>query len=131
MGRMGQLACEPYDVDEGREYVGYLDHVLRECDRLLAVGRLPDSEAMRAFLDHAHVVLDHVRHDVAEAGATQQRTVRTVLTLTLDEHRRMVSMNESIKTLLEILEFRQAVQLNRTDAVGRVAAAIQEGSFTS
>lgn len=128
---MGQLVTEAYDTAEGQEYVDYLERVLGECDRLRSEGRLPDNETIASFLDDAQGVLQQVRHDVAAASASGQRTVVTRVEMTHTEHNRMLAMNESVKNLLEILEFRQAVQLNRTEAVGRVAAAIQGGAFST
>ena len=126
---MGQLVTAAYDTAEGQEYIGYLAHVLSECHRLLAEGRLPDNETVASFLDDAQRILEQIRRDVAEATARSQRTVVSHVPMTAAEHARMVTMSESLKNLLEILEFRSAVELRRTDAVGRVAEAVSGGAF--
>jgi hypothetical protein len=126
---MGTLISKPYDVTEGQEYAAYLDRVLGECRRLLREGRLPDGDGIVAFLDDAQLVLQCVRRDVAEAGASAQTTVRSELQLSKQEYDRYQTMGESILTLLQILEMREAVVLNRTESVARVADAFQSGEW--
>lgn len=127
---MGRLESAPYDVEDGREYVEYLTRVQRDFARLVDSGRLPATDDLAAFMDTAEQVIDQVRRDVAHASATGRTEVVSVIEMSPAEHTRMVSMNDSLRTLLEILEIRQALELNRTPAVGRVSDAIQTGRFT-
>lgn len=126
---MGTLTSQEYATEDGREYVAYLDRVLQECVRLRAEGRLPDSDGVDGFLGDAQVVLHQVRRDVASASARGAGLTTTEVRLSSEEHQRIVMMGESLRTLLEILEMRKALVLDRTPAVARVAQAVLEGSF--
>jgi hypothetical protein len=128
---MGTLISEPYSVVEGQEYVAYLDRVLGECQRLLREGRLPDAEGIVGFLEDAQPVLQRVRRDVAAATATGETTIRSNVDLTTQEYQRYQTMGESVRNLLEILEMRDALVLNRTESVARVADAFQRGEFVT
>jgi hypothetical protein len=128
---MGTLTSHPYDVSEGQEYAGYLDHVLTECHRLVREGRVPSDDGILAFLEHAAVVLRRVQADVASAGATGRSTIQSQVPMTPSEHQRYVTMNDSLRSLLEILELRDALALNRTEAVGRVSDAFLSGEFVA
>lgn len=126
---MGTLTSDEYAVEEGREWCAYLDRVTKECRRLISEGRVPDSEGLDGFLADSGVVLQQVRMDVASAASRGEQTVRTAVRLSTEEYKRLLNMNESILNLLQILEMRGAVILDRTDAVGRVARAIVGGEF--
>jgi hypothetical protein len=126
---MGTLTSDEYDVEEGREWCAYLDRVTKECRRLIAEGRVPESEGLDGFLADSEVVLQQVRIDVASAASRGEKTITTSVRLTSEEYKRLLSMNESILNLLQILEMRGAVALDRSDAVGRVARAIIGGQF--
>ena len=126
---MGTLTSDEYDVDEAREWCAYLDRVTKECHRLMAEGRLPESDGVDGFLSDSGVVLQQVRMDIAAATGRGERTTRTAVRLTTEEYKRLLSMNESVLNLLQILEMRGAVVLDRSDAVGRVARAIIGGEF--
>ena len=127
---MGQLRTAPYDVVEGREYADYLSNMCDECVRLAQVGRLPDTDELAGFLATARQVLSQVSADVGRAESSGDTVVISSIPMSTAEYNRMRSMNDSFRNLLEILEMRQALALNRTPAVGRVADAIQAGTFT-
>lgn len=126
---MGTLTSDAYDVQEGREWCAYVERVSKECRRLIAEGRVPDSEGLDGFLADSGLVLQQVKRDVAAATGRGDKTVRTSVQLSPEEHKRLLNMNESILNLLQILEMRGAVSLDRSDAVGRVAGAIVGGQF--
>jgi hypothetical protein len=128
---MGTLISKPYVVSEGQEYAEYLDRVLGECRRLLREGRLPDGDGVVAFLDDAQLVLQCVRRDVADAGASGRTTIRSELQLSKQEYDRYQTMGDSILTLLQVLEMREALVLNRTESVARVADAFQAGEWVA
>ncbi len=124
---MGQLRTEPYSVAEGREYAAYLDHVQAECNRLVGIGRLPDTDDVAWFTDLAGQVGNQIRRDVDAAGALSQTS--SAIPMTAADYSRMRTMNDSMRNLLEILEMRQALALNRTPACARVSDAVQNGTF--
>lgn len=128
---MGTLTSQPYDVAEGKEWCDYIERVLSECRRLMAEGRMPDSEGIDAFLADVPHVVQQVRRDVTSAAVRGESPIQTSVSMTSEEHKRLISMSESILNLLQILEIRKAVVLDRTPAVGRVAAAIVGGTFSS
>ena len=126
---MGQLRTAPYDVAEGREYAAYLSNMCAECVRLAEAGRLPDTDELAGFLATARQVHSQVAADVQRAEAAGETSVISSIQMSAVEHARMRNMNDSFRNLLEILEMRQAVALNRTPAVARVADAIQAGTY--
>ena len=128
---MGTLISNRYDVAEGREWCDYLERVIGECHRLRGEGRLPESAGLDPYLDDIGMIVRQVRSDVVLGAARGEREVTTSVGLTAEEHKRLVMMSESLRTLLEILELRKAVVLDRTPAVGRVAAALVEGQFVA
>ena len=128
---MGTLTTEPYDVAEGQEWCDYFERLITQCRRLIGEGRVPDTTGLDAFLAESAQVMHQVRRDVTAARAKGLATTRTVATMTTEEHKRMLSVSDSILNLLQILEMRGAVSLQRTDAVARVAAAIDAGAFVA
>jgi hypothetical protein len=127
---MGTLSTNEYDVAEAKQWCDYLDRIVGECRRLMTEKRVPESDTLDAFLEDSEVVLRTVKRDVSAAAARGDITARTDISMTSEEHKRLVSMSESMLNLLQILELRKAVVLDRTEAVGRVAAAIVGGTFT-
>ena len=127
---MGQLRTAPYDVADGQEYAAYLANMVEECGRLASVGRLPDTDEMAGFLATARQVLAQVSSDVSRVQATGDSTIVSSIQMTAPEYSRMRNMNDTFRNLLEILEMRQALELNRTPGAGRVAESIQSGAFT-
>src|SRR3989442_1056745 len=101
---MGLLISQPYTVVDGREYGDYLERTVGECRRLMGAGRVPDEEALRAFLDDAETVLRQVRRDVGAAESTGRPSVQSQVDFTPQEYRRYFAMGESTRNLLEILE---------------------------
>lgn len=127
---MGTLVTQPYDPAEGAEYADYLEHISREADRLRREGRLPDNDTVLSFFDDVRGVISAVREDSSRARSRGEQQVVTTLTLSGADYRRMMSMSESMGTLLEILEMRQAVDMKRTEGTARVATAVREGTFS-
>ena len=127
---MGLLTSQEFDVAEGAAYCDYLERITKECRRLMAEGRIPDSDTTDAFLADVGRIVRQVRIDIGTAKATGQETIRSSVTMTNEEHKRLDSLSESMLNLLQILELRKAVVLDRTDAVSRVAAAFAGAEFT-
>lgn len=128
---MGTLTTQPYDVAEGQEWCDYFERLLGECQRLIGEKRVPDTEAMDAFMHDSRLVMQQIRRDVTAARGRGEKTTQTRVDLTKEEHTRMISISDSILNLLLILEMRGAVSLQRSEAVGRVAAAIDAGEFVA
>jgi t-SNARE complex subunit (syntaxin) len=126
---MGTLTSHDYDVADAQEWCAYLDRITRECRRLILEGRMPDSEGVDAFLSDLAYVLRNVRQDIMTAASRGEATVRSRIELTHEEHKRVVTMSESVLNLLQILEMRGAVVLERTEAVSRVAKALVTGDY--
>lgn len=126
---MGTMTTLEYDVSDGEEWCEYFDRISRECRRLVNEGRMPDTEALDGFLVDSAALLRQVRHDVA--AARRQGTSRTItsLSITKEEYKRLIDIRESVLNLLEILEMRGAVKLDRSDGVARMVAALTTGSY--
>lgn len=129
MPRMGTLTSQPYDVAEGEAYCAYLERITGECRRLMTEGRMPDSETTDAFLSDVGRIVRQVRLDTATARSRGERTICSAISMTNEERKRLDSLSESMLNLLQILELRGAVVLDRTDAVSRVAAAFAGADF--
>jgi hypothetical protein len=127
---VGTLTSQPYLVSEGQEYVAYLENLLGQCGKLVAEGRLPDADGVADVLAIAEVVLRRVRLDTASAAARGEQRITTTMTMTEGELKRLLTIGESMLNLLEILEIRQALEFNRTDAVARVGEAIYGGVYS-
>jgi len=126
---MGTVITPSLAVDECQEYVDYLEHVVRESRRLMREGRLPSDDGVAAFLEDAQRVAHQLGREVAQARATGQHTVRGRVELARDGYRRLTTMSDNLRNLLEILEIREALVLNRTEAVARVATALSASEF--
>lgn len=126
---MGTLISQPYALADGQEYVGYLEHVIAESQRLIGEGRMPSDDGLVAFFEDAQHILGQVRRDVTAATAAGQSVVRSHVDFTAQEHARYRAMGDSARNLLEILEMRDALVLNRTEAVARVADAFASAEF--
>ena len=123
------LVTKPYSVADAEEYVEYHARLAAEADRLQAEGRLPDNEAIESFFRDVRQVVSAVQRDASDARVRGQQEVVTRLPMSPADHRRIFGMNESIRSLLEVLEMRQAVELHRTPAVARVADAVTGGTL--
>src|SRR5205085_938670 len=112
-------------------YVAYLERVLDECVGLAKEGRLPDTEEIARFLDVERDCLVQLRRDVRLAAARGDSQVVSEIPMDEQEHARMLAMNDTVANLLQILEYRDALELNRTEAVARVSKAILGGTYSA
>lgn len=126
---MGTLTSQPYLVSEGQEYVAYLEHLLPQLRGLIAQGRVPDADGVGDFLDHTELVQRRVRLDTSSAAERGEVRITTKMSVNEAELKRFLTIGESILNLLEILEIRQALEFNRTEAVARVGEAIYAGVY--
>ncbi|MCU1588731.1 MAG: hypothetical protein JWN31_2224 [Frankiales bacterium] len=127
---MGTMTTLEYDISDGQEWVDYFNRISGECRRLVAEGRMPDTEAVDGFLADSAALLRQVKEDIATARSRGAKTAITAVNLTAEEHRRLIDIRESVLNLLQILEMRGAVQLDRTEGVGRMVAALTTGTFS-
>ena len=127
---MGTLTSHEYDVADAQEWCDYFDRISGECRRLVSEGRMPDTDALDAFLADSAAVLIQVKKDIGDARGRGAKSTRTSVSLSNEEHKRLLAMRESVLNLLEILEMRGAVKLDRTDGVARTVAALTTGTYT-
>ena len=128
---MGRLVTRAFDVGDGQEYVTYLERVLEDCVGLAKEGRLPDTEEIARFLDVERDCLVQLRRDVRLAAARGDTQLVSEIPMDEQEHTRMLAMNDTVANLLQILEYRAALELNRTEAVARVSKAILGGTYSA
>jgi hypothetical protein len=123
------LKSQPYLPSEGAEFVEYMDRVNTEVAALKAEGRVPGDEGIESLLELWRVVTDQVRRDVNAAGADSTRPITSMVPMTEAEFKQSSSMFETFYQLLRILEMRGAINLRRTDGVGKVAMAVYQGTL--
>lgn len=126
---MEKLTTKPYLPAEGREFLEYMQHLLPEMDRLQREGRIPGDHGVDDLLAFWRLVTAHVRVDVDRAGPTSVTPITTSFAMTEAEHQRIWSMFDTLYPLLEILEMRGAVNLERTEGMTRVILALYQGSL--
>ena len=127
---MGTMTTLEYDISDGQEWCDYFDRIERECRRLVAEGRMPDTAALDGFLADSGELLRQVRHDIVSARGRGAKSTITAVSLTKEEYKRLIDMRESVLNLLQILEMRGAVKLDRTEGVGRMVVALTTGTFS-
>jgi hypothetical protein len=126
---MGTMTTLEYDISDGQEWCDYFDRISVECRRLVTEGRMPDTEALDGFMADSAALLRQVRHDIVAAQGRGATTTTTAVSLTKEEYKRLIDIRESVLNLLQILEMRGAVKLNRTEGVGRMVVALTAGTF--
>jgi hypothetical protein len=122
------LTTQPYLPDDGREFLDYMQVVMKSMDRLRDDGRIPDDQGMDTLLAFWRSVTTQVKKDVDRAGLTS-RPISTSLPMTASEHQRIWAMFDTLYPLLEILEMRGVVDLKRTDSVTHVIDALYAGTL--
>lgn len=126
---MGMLTTLEYDVSDGEEWIAYFTRIEGECRRLVSEGRMPDTEALDGFLRDSTDLVRQVRHDVAAARQRGASTTTTSLSLSKEEYKRLIEIREHVLNLMQILEMRGAMKLDRSEGVGRMVAAITNGPY--
>jgi hypothetical protein len=123
------LKSQPYLPSEGAEFVEYMDRVIVEVAALQAEGRVPDDQGIDALLDLWRTVTAQVKTDVTRVGPTADTPMTSTIPMTEAEFKQSSSMFETFYQLLRILEMRGAINLRRTDGVGKVAMAVYQGTL--
>lgn len=123
------LKSQPYLPSEGAEFVEYMDRVIVEVAALQAEGRIPDDQGIDSLLELWRTVTAQVKTDVKAAGPDAGSPMTSTIPMTEAEFKQSSSMFETFYQLLRILEMRGAINLRRTDGVGKVAMAVYQGTL--
>jgi hypothetical protein len=123
------LKSQPYLPSEGAEFVEYMDRVIVEVAGLKAEGRIPDDQGIDSLLGLWRTVTAQVKADVDAAGVDSGTPMSSTIPMTEAEFKQSSSMFETFYQLLRILEMRGAINLRRTDGVGKVAMAVYQGTL--
>jgi hypothetical protein len=123
------LKSQPYLPSEGAEFVEYMDRVIMEVSALQAEGRIPDDQGIDSLLALWRTVTAQVKADVNAAGPDATAPMTSTIPMTEAEFKQSSSMFETFYQLLRILEMRGAINLRRTDGVGKVAMAVYQGTL--
>ncbi|MDP9100568.1 MAG: hypothetical protein M3N21_00220 [Actinomycetota bacterium] len=126
---MGFMVTAAYAPADGDEYVAYQRRLDGELARLRAEGRLPDNDSVEAFLDQLRRIVRIIASDVISARSRGETDVVSRFEMTAAEFRSRRDMNDSLRNLLEILQMRQALDMQRTAGAGRVADALGAATF--
>jgi hypothetical protein len=126
---MTQLATQPYTPADGQEFVTYVRHLNKECERLQAEGRIPADEAINDFLHLLASIATRVQADVRSAGGSTA-PITTTVAMSASEYTKNWALIDSVNSLLLILEMRKAIDLMRTDGATRVMGAVLHGTHT-
>lgn len=124
-----RFTTQPYLPAEGRQFLDYMQVVMKSMDRLRDGGRVPDDPGMDYLLAFWRTVTTQVKTDVERVGAASQTAITTSLPMTATEYKRIWAMFDTLYPLLEILEMRGVVDLKRTDSVTHVIDALYEGKL--
>ena len=123
------LKSQPYLPSEGAEFVEYMDRVIVEVANLQAEGRIPDDQGVDSLLTLWRTVTAQVKADVKAVGPDADAPMNSTIPMTEAEFKQSSSMFETFYQLLRILEMRGAINLRRTDGVGKVAMAVYQGTL--
>ncbi|HVY09718.1 MAG TPA: hypothetical protein VHB18_06215 [Mycobacteriales bacterium] len=122
------FTTQPYVPEDGRDFLDYMQVVMKSMDKLRSDGRVPDDQGMDVLLDFWRRIIAQVRNDIARAGVSR-RPITSSLPMTATEYKRIWGMFDTLYPLLEILEIRGVIDLKRTDSVTRVYDALYEGTL--
>jgi hypothetical protein len=123
---VGELITQPYTVEDGLAYLRHLEQAGREAERLVVEGRLPDTDEVAQHLRAVARAQERFQRDIAAAQARGETTVVSRFERSPSQHARLRAMAETVETLLEVLELRQAADLGHTDGSRRVARALRD-----
>jgi hypothetical protein len=125
---MQKLTTQPYTPQDGREFLGYMTHMMSEMARLQTEGRIPADQGVDHLLDFWRSVTAQIKTDVSKVGPADQQPITSSVPMTDAEYQRTWSMFDTLYPLLRILEMREAVDLTRTEGMTRVVNAIYQGT---
>ncbi len=126
---MATFASQPYQPQDAREFLEYMQRMMSEVARLQREGRVPDDAGTHSLLDFWRMMVTHVRSDVAGVPAASKTPITTSWEMSEAEYKRTWAHYDTILSLLEILDLRGAVKLEASPATMRVIQALYKGQF--
>jgi len=119
----------PYQVQDAKEFLDYMQRMMGEVARLQREGRVPDDVGTNTLLDFWRSMVSHVRMDIGRVSAASKTPVTTSWEMTEGEYQRTWSHYDTFLSLLEILDLRGAVKLEASPGVMRVINALYKGQL--
>ena len=126
---MATFSSLPYQVQDAKEFLDYMQRMMGEVARLQREGRVPDDVGTNTLLDFWRSMVSHVRMDIGRVSAASKTPVTTSWEMTEGEYQRTWSHYDTFLSLLEILDLRGAVKLEASPGVMRVINALYKGQL--
>ena len=126
---MATFRSQPYQVQDAKEFLDYMQRMMGEVTRLQREGRVPDDPGTNTLLDFWRTMVSHVRMDIGKVSAASKAPITTSWEMTEAEYQRTWSHYDTFLSLLEILDLRGAVKLEASPGVMRVITALYKGEF--
>ncbi|MGN6472095.1 MAG: hypothetical protein ACTHK4_00395 [Mycobacteriales bacterium] len=125
---MSTFTTQPYQVQDANDFLNYMQRMMGEIARLQREGRVPDDTGTNSLLSFWRTLIAQVRTDVARAGSTSKKEITSSIPMTEAEYKRNWSMYDTLLQLLQILDMRDAVDLEASEGVMRVIGAMYKGT---
>jgi hypothetical protein len=119
----------PYQAEDAKEFLDYMQRMMGEVTRLQREGRIPDDTGTNTLLDFWRTMVSHVRMDSGKVSASSNVPITTSWEMTEAEYQRTWAHYDTILSLLEILDMRGAVKLEASPGVMRVINALYKGTL--
>lgn len=126
---MATFTSLPYQAQDAKEFLDYMQRMMGEVTRLQREGRIPDDPGTNSLLDFWRTMVSHVRVDAGKVPATSNTPITTSWEMTEGEYQRTWAHYDTILSLLEILDLRGAVKLEASPGVMRVITALYKGKL--
>jgi hypothetical protein len=126
---MSTFSSQPYQAQDAKEFLDYMQRMMSEVTRLQREGRIPDDTGTNTLLDFWRTMVSHVRMDIGKVSPTSKTPITTSWEMSEAEYQRTWAHYDTILSLLEILDLRGAVKLEASPAVMRVIQALYKGQF--
>lgn len=127
---MSTFTSQPYQPQDAKEFLDYMQRMFGEVARLQDEGRIPNDAGTNSLLTFWRTMVAHVRSDIGNVGASSKNPVTTSWEMTEAEYQRTWAHYDTILSLLEILDLRGAVKLEASPGVMRVITALYKGTLT-
>ena len=127
---MATFTSQPYQAQDAKEFLDYMQRMMGEVARLQREGRVPDDTGTNTLLDFWRSMVAHVRSDSGKVSAASKTPITTSWEMTEAEYQRTWAHYDTILSLLEILDMRGAVKLEASEGVMRVITALYKGKLS-
>ena len=127
---MSTFISQPYQAQDAKEFLDYMQRMFGEVGRLQDEGRIPNDAGTNALLTFWRTMVAHVRSDIGNVGVNSKNPVTTSWEMTAAEYQRTWAHYDTILSLLEILDLRGAVKLEASPGVMRVITALYKGQLS-